>query len=1049
MAEFELKPSDDSIKQFSALKKELKELKAAQTTAVAGSEEWNQYAKRIGEIKDEFKAANEQAKIFEAGTSFEASSNALRGMKQGILDLDFSKARESALAFQTVVQGISAAEVKQQMVDLGATVSTLASTAVTGLGKIGQGFMAMVPSMEQNKEQWKGIGAAITKNFGSVEGFGSLVKGIGSKVASGFGAMVKGVTSFGAAAMKVGLQLLVNPIFLLATAITLIVVALVALLNKFGILTKILDVMMAPLNALVAGFEALTDWMGFTENGAKDAAEAQIAASEETVARLEAQLEMQKKVYDVTKDLSDADLQQFEEITGIKAQTATDLWQTERDLAYERATAAAAEAERVRIEEGAKSEAYAEARKKEQEALNKIDQVEQQYFIDKAKRFQETEKLIENLRAGSIANEQERAKAFLKIQEEEALGKLQAKLREAKAALKIDRSEENVKAVENLEEAITLTKQQYEKSRNDIDVKAKEARQKQAKDEHDKAVKAAEERAKKILANLKQENANKLAILQAGSAAYLEQYKKGLLAEYNATVKNNDKIKLTAAELVALKIETNKKIRDAQLQFDLQNIQDAAKTRILELENSKFGVAEREELRKIELQQVKIEQQQLLNVLTRRYEDQQKADAEFVELQKKTYGENSQQYKDALQIQTDNLVAYEQETNKITFDGKKKIGALNFQAFKDEMDYNAEVRKSTLLTAETAVSAAKFDLDNSKGSLAEKLALLDRYNKTVLAQLDEEKRTRQAAIDDEIAALKKRQENAEAGLGDPLTQTEIQRYKTLQTEKEALDEEFRQKKLTADTQAAELESQIRLEAYQKGLEEMSKYSELATQGLQSVQAVSDAVFATRQNQLNEQQSQELQALESRQAAELKGYAAGTAAYDAKVAEQKAASADLAKKQAKDQEDLAKKQFKINKSMQLANAIVDGFKAVTASLASAPVAIGAVPNPVGIASLACAITTSLANIAKIAATQYGGAGAGGGPSAASPNVSSAGGGGDTATPSINLFGGGNNANTEEFGKPKSAPTFNVIATVSETDMTATQRRVAAMQANAEL
>lgn len=72
------------------------------------------------------------------------------------------------------------------------------------------------------------------------------------------------------------------------------------------------------------------------------------------------------------------------------------------------------------------------------------------------------------------------------------------------------------------------------------------------------------------------------------------------------------------------------------------------------------------------------------------------------------------------------------------------------------------------------------------------------------------------------------------------------------------------------------------------------------------------------------------------------------------------------------EKLAKKQFKVNKAMQLGNAIIDGYKAVTASLSQSPIAIGAIPNPAGIASLAFAITTSLSNIAKIAATQYQGA-----------------------------------------------------------------------------
>ena len=83
-----------------------------------------------------------------------------------------------------------------------------------------------------------------------------------------------------------------------------------------------------------------------------------------------------------------------------------------------------------------------------------------------------------------------------------------------------------------------------------------------------------------------------------------------------------------------------------------------------------------------------------------------------------------------------------------------------------------------------------------------------------------------------------------------------------------------------------------------------------------------------------------------------------------------------KKGSKEEEKLMRQQFQLNKKMQLAGAIVDGAKAVIASLASAPIAIGVVPNPVGIASLAFTVAASLANVAKIASTQFEGGGAGG-------------------------------------------------------------------------
>ena len=97
----------------------------------------------------------------------------------------------------------------------------------------------------------------------------------------------------------------------------------------------------------------------------------------------------------------------------------------------------------------------------------------------------------------------------------------------------------------------------------------------------------------------------------------------------------------------------------------------------------------------------------------------------------------------------------------------------------------------------------------------------------------------------------------------------------------------------------------------------------------------------------------------------------------------------AKKGSAEAEALAKKQFKVNKALQLSMAVMDGYKAITASLAQAPVAIGPVPNPAGIASLAFAATTSALNVAKILATQYESASSGGGAEAPSPSIGSTG------------------------------------------------------------
>jgi hypothetical protein len=166
---------------------------------------------------------------------------------------------------------------------------------------------------------------------------------------------------------------------------------------------------------------------------------------------------------------------------------------------------------------------------------------------------------------------------------------------------------------------------------------------------------------------------------------------------------------------------------------------------------------------------------------------------------------------------------------------------------------------------------------------------------------------------------------------------------TNELQKQLADELFAlQQKGVADTEAAVTESTTStLEQIQQGLE-------WAEKGLNAVSALSDAVFANRMSKV--------------------------------------------KKGSKEEEALARKQFKFQKALQLGAATIDAAKAVTASLASAPVAIGPIPNPAGIASLALAVTTGAASIAKIAATKF------------------EGGGGGSQDVSVPSFGGGGGADT---------------------------------------
>jgi hypothetical protein len=157
-----------------------------------------------------------------------------------------------------------------------------------------------------------------------------------------------------------------------------------------------------------------------------------------------------------------------------------------------------------------------------------------------------------------------------------------------------------------------------------------------------------------------------------------------------------------------------------------------------------------------------------------------------------------------------------------------------------------------------------------------------------------------------------------------------------------------------------------------------------------------------------------------------------------------------KEGSKAEEKIRKQMFVRQKALNLAMAAIDGFKAITASLAQAPIAIGAVPNPAGIASLAFAIAQTGASIAAIAAQRFEGGGSK--PSASTPSIGGGGGGATSAsasTPSFELFGQPNEDNNVSAAQAQELTPTVVKAVVVESDITTTQNKVSKMKENAEL
>jgi len=144
----------------------------------------------------------------------------------------------------------------------------------------------------------------------------------------------------------------------------------------------------------------------------------------------------------------------------------------------------------------------------------------------------------------------------------------------------------------------------------------------------------------------------------------------------------------------------------------------------------------------------------------------------------------------------------------------------------------------------------------------------------------------------------------------------------------------------------------------------------------------------------------------------------------------------AKKGSKEEEEAAKKQFKINKALQLSNALITGVSSI--------LAITSVPDfTLGIATairIGAQVALNAASIAKIAAVQYNAGGGGGGGSMApisAPNVGT--------TPTINAPSQSTTSlNPDGSVRSTNTTPTSIKAYVVETEITGTQNQVSQIE-----
>ena len=165
-----------------------------------------------------------------------------------------------------------AGELKDQLADANEAVNTFATGSKfeqvsNGLGGIKDSLMSL--DFDEAAQKSK----VFAKSLGNID-----PKAIGGA----FKSLTSVITTVGGAFVSLGATILANPIFLLVAVIVAIVAAILIFLHKIGVLQKVLDFLMIPINALIEGLKALGDYLGLTSYAADENAEKMAKANEKT-----------------------------------------------------------------------------------------------------------------------------------------------------------------------------------------------------------------------------------------------------------------------------------------------------------------------------------------------------------------------------------------------------------------------------------------------------------------------------------------------------------------------------------------------------------------------------------------------------------------------------------------------------------------------------------------------------------------------------------------------------------------------------------------------
>jgi hypothetical protein len=535
--------------------------------------------------------------------------------------------------------------------------------------------------------------------------FASALGNVNPKeIAAGFKAFTGVIKTMGSAFVKLGIQILANPIFLLVAVIIAIVAAIVMVLKYFGVLDAVLKAIMAPINMIIDGFKMITDALGFTSFAAEENAEVVKKTEEAKREAMNESLENRKKIAEMTATMSREEIAMMEELTGVQIDTSKSSFDIENQRLENNKASLNAQLDSLQAIEDAGGELTEEQikdREKLKDEYKKNNQAIEENERARAKAIieinQRQNDLLIKSRMRLMTDENDRAKAQLKLDQEKEIKELNILIRNAKLL---------GQSTKGFEEAKVNTKAFYAAEATKIDTRVadetKKAAEKERKENSDRQKANYESYVKSLEQKLKAtRDSNKVLILatEEGTQARVDAEVKALQVEVDYMAKNAKAFKLTQDQLTIIRSETLKQQEKLQEDFNKKVIDATNKENLAKAQNDLLTASTDEakfeaKIKLLEAEaKVKLQNEELTAIEIKNINDQLAVD----------------------------LGAVEKSKTDLIFENTKKI-------------IDAEK-----LRVETALSLAAFELERFKGNKDEEIRLNNEFLAQQLAVLDAQK----------------------------------------------------------------------------------------------------------------------------------------------------------------------------------------------------------------------------------------------------------------------------------------------------------------------